>query len=494
MPAYTLHPDSAVVVCTNVAAGDMHVVSSCIAVGNFPALINAGDIITLMSPEGETIHTVEYADTWYQNELKKQGGWSLEMIDMNNPCSGIDNWLPSKNIQGGTPGKINSNDAINIDHVAPQLIRAFPTDSLHVLLYFNEPLDSQQASNKNNYHIDNSSSNIETTMPVSPSFNTVRITLIAPMQKNKQYEITVNGLTDCVKNSINENNRAVIALPEIPDSGDVVINEVLFNPKTGGYDYVELYNNGHACINLKNLYIANRNNLKEIDNIVSVEQEDYLFFPDEYIVITENQSVLQRDYYVPNSKSLFSINQLPAYNDDEGTVVVLNEKGNNLDELKYSEKWHFALLNNREGVSLERINVHSNTQDEHNWHSASSIAGYGTPGYKNSQSIDDLIPTEEIRIDPEAITPNNDGRNDIASIFYSFQEPGYVLSVAVYDAKGRIVKKLVRNQLCGKTGAVCWNGLNDKNEPVPTGIYIIYIEKFNLRGKVSKTKKTVAVY
>ena len=34
---------------------------------------------------------------------------------------------------------------------------------------------------------------------------------------------------------------------------------------------------------------------------------------------------------------------------------------------------------------MERINPDSDTQDEMNWTSASATAGYGTPGYRNSQ-------------------------------------------------------------------------------------------------------------
>ncbi len=63
----------------------------------------------------------------------------------------------------------------------------------------------------------------------------------------------------------------------------------------------------------------------------------------------------------------------------------LNAQGNIIDELVYNEKWHFKLIDNDEGVALERIDYNAPTQQQDNWHSAASSVGYGTPTYKNSQ-------------------------------------------------------------------------------------------------------------
>ena len=36
-------------------------------------------------------------------------------------------------------------------------------------------------------------------------------------------------------------------------------------------------------------------------------------------------------------------------------VVALNFQGNVVDEVKYKDDWHFKLIDDAEGVSLERI-------------------------------------------------------------------------------------------------------------------------------------------
>ena len=107
MPAYTLLPDSFVIVCTSSAATAMSAYGPVIVVTSFPSLDNTNDIIYLRSVQNKIIHAVNYTDAWYKNELKKDGGWSLEMIDTKNPCSGFANWKASNDLKGGTPGKKN---------------------------------------------------------------------------------------------------------------------------------------------------------------------------------------------------------------------------------------------------------------------------------------------------------------------------------------------------------------------------------------------------
>lgn len=105
MPNYIIKADSFVVVCTGSAVAALAAFGPVISVTSFPSLNNTGDNLYLVSPQGYTIHSVNYTDGWYQNALKKDGGWSLEMIDTHNPCSGMSNWIASNDANGGTPGK-----------------------------------------------------------------------------------------------------------------------------------------------------------------------------------------------------------------------------------------------------------------------------------------------------------------------------------------------------------------------------------------------------
>ena len=493
MPNFVLRPDSFVIVCTSSAAVAMSAFGTTISVTSFPSLDNGGDQLSLTNAAGSVIHSVNYTDAWYQNELKKDGGWTLEMIDTKNPCSGFSNWKASVDAKGGTPGKKNSVDGVNADGKAPRLLRAYATDSVNIVLVFDEPLDVSKAGVAANYNISDGIGVSATANAVAPVFDRVALKLSVPLVRNKVYTVTVSALTDCVGNAIGSSNTAKLGLASATDSFDVVINEILFNPKSNGVDFVELYNRTTKVIDLKNLYIANRNTAGTISSITQLSSETNLLFPESFIVVTSDASIVKRDFITLNPDAFVQVNSTPSFNDDKGDVIILNEQGRIVDELVYSEKWHFKLIDNREGVSLERIDYNAPTQNQENWHSAATSVGYGTPTYKNSQFRIDQQVQGEITVTPEIVSPDNDGIDDFATINYVFPSPGYVANITIFDANGRAVRYLQRNALCGIKGYYRWDGLGEKFQKLPVGIYVIYTEVFNLDGKKKQFKNTIVL-
>lgn len=501
MPAYLLKKDSFVIVCTGSAVAALSAFGPTISVTSFPALGNTGDLLYLRSPEGNIIHSVNYTDAWYQNELKQQGGWTLEMIDSNNPCSGMSNWKASSDASGGTPARKNAVDAANPDATAPKLLRAYAPDNLHVVLVFSESLDSTDAAVAASYTVSDGIGAAQSALPLSFSFDRVRLTLSTPLLPNKIYTVTATTITDCSGNPIGSNNTARVGLYENLLKYDIVVNEILFNPKPNGNDYVELYNRSNKIITLKNAYLANRNTTGAISSIVQLSAEDYLLFPQDYMLLTENMSLVLNNYVANNPDAFLEIN-MPSYNDDDGNVILLNEQGAVVDEIPYKDDWHFKLIGNEEGVALERINYDDTTvnnpatavdEQAANWHSAATSVGYGTPTYKNSQYRIDAGVQGTIKIAPEIISPDNDGMDDFLTIDYNFPEPGYVANITIFDAAGRRVRYLQRSALMGTKGYFRWDGLGEKNDKLPVGIYVVYTEVFNLQGKSKKFKNVVVL-
>lgn len=490
---FILQPDSSVVICTNSAAAALAALGTTIGVSNFPSLDNDADLIYLRSPQGSTIHAIAYNNAWYNNAVKSDGGWSLEMIDTKNPCAGATNWKPSEDSKGGTPGKKNSVDGSNKDNEPPALIRAFATDSVSVTLVFNESLDSAKAVIATNYMLSDGigiSSNI---VALSPLFDKVILKLNTAIVKNKLYKVTVSGVFDCAGSSIGIYNTASVGWAVATDSLDVVINELLFNPKPDGVDYLELYNRSAKIINLKDLYIANRSSTGIVSSVKQVVAEDRLLFPQQYVVLTEDAAVLKQQYLVKDAAAVIVLPSMPSYPDDKGVAILLNAQGKIIDELPYDEKWHFKLIDNNEGVALERINYNNNTNDAGNWHSAATSAGYGTPGYQNSQYTAASITTGSITISPNVFSPDNDGFDDNAFINYQFDNPGFVCNIAIYNANGRPVKFVTRNALCGLKGSYRWDGLDENNQKLPIGTYVVLTEVFALNGKTQKFKNSITL-
>ena len=492
MPNFVLQPDSFVIVCTGSAVAAMQVYGRVISVTSFPSLDNDGDQLFLKSNTGLTIHAISYSLSWYQNAVKSDGGWTLEMIDTKNPCAGISNWKASTDTRGGSPGIKNSVDAANNDQSAPSVKNAYAIDNLNLVVVFDEPVDSLKGANVANYSIDGGVS-IQSATPVSPLFDKVQLRLNSAMQANTVYTLTVNNLTDCKNNAIGSRNKAKVGLAVDAAAMEMVINEILFNPKSGGSDYVELYNRSNKIFDANKLYVANRNSSGAISSTRLISTIPYYIFPGDYIVVTEDAINLSLDYLVQNPNAVFVVSSLPSFPDDEGDVILLNFQGAVVDEVKYKDDWQFALLDNPDGVSLERIDPDGASQNADNWHSAASTAGYGTPTYKNSQYKLLQTISATVEVTPKVFSPDNDGRDDIATIQYKTTEPGYIANITIYDANGRPVRNLVRNGTLGLQGYWTWDGLDDKRSKLAVGTYILFTEIFNLNGKKETFKNVVVL-
>jgi hypothetical protein len=481
MPLFLLKPDSSVIVCSNSAFTALSAFGNCIAVSSFPSLDNDNDLLSLKTTSGLTMHAVHYHSSWYKNELKKEGGWSLEMIDPHNACNGFSNWKASIDPMGGTPGIINSVHAINNDNNPPQLQRAYTTGDSTIILVFDMPVDSSTAATLSNYSIDNGLPLVSATC-LPPLFNTVQLKTGAAMATNTIYTTSTNHIHDC-SNNVLLLSSVQTGLPSDPQVGEWIINEILFDPRPGGYDYVEFYNNSNKIFDASRLHIASRNTLGNIGLPRVLSATPYYILPGEWLVVTEDTISLARHYHLKDSTHILQLAAFPSYPDDEGNVTALNTQGLPTDEVSYSASWHFKLINDKEGISLERISPMGFSQHPGNWHSAASTAGYGTPGYKNSQYNQPLAGGATIAVSPRLFSPDNDGFNDIAAIVYTVDQPGYMINIGIYDAAGRMVRNLVRNAVLGITGNWNWDGLNDRGQKIPIGTYLVLAELYNLQGK-----------
>lgn len=91
------------------------------------------------------------------------------------------------------------------------------------------------------------------------------------------------------------------------------------------------------------------------------------------------------------------------------------------------------------------------------------------------------------------ISPDNDGKDDFLNIHYQFNDPGNVASLIVFAQNGQAVRHLKQSYLCGTSGDIVWDGLDDGGRRVPSSVYIIYTETFNAKGKKGIYKNALIV-
>lgn len=489
LPSYPLLAGEYVILIARTDTAAFSGYSKIIPLTSFPSLNNAGDIITLTDSSGLLIDRLNYSDSWYQDATKKAGGWTLEQINPTLPCSGKNNWIASNNSNGGTPGAQNSVYSLTPDTKGPSITKIEVITPARIDVHFDEKLDSNAVLTAN-YSVNNG---IGINFPVNipPDYDKLTLFFTNAISAGTLYTLTISGLTDCSGNNI-FGNKGEFVLPQQGTIGDVVINEVLFDPKTGGVDFVELYSTSSKYIGLKDWKLANYDSNK--DTLASFKSfpEQYILYPNEYVVITTDSSIIKKEY--PNAKKgkFIQLSSLPTYSNDKGNVIVINNNDTLIERFDYTDDMHFPLLNDKEGVSLERIDPARPVDDVTNWHSASEDVGFATPGFLNSQFY--LGTSEgEITVEPEIFSPDNDGYNDILNIHYDFGQGGYVGTIIIYDDKGRQIRSLMNNETLAATGTISWDGINDNAEKARIGIYIIYMEAFDIEGNIQKHKKTAVL-
>jgi hypothetical protein len=451
-------------------------------------LSNDGKEIAILDQHYRVVSSVEYTSDWYSESFKAEGGWSLERIDLNNKCGQQDNWKASDNSIGGTPGSMNSVDAINPDYLAPIALRALWIDSLHVEIVFNESIDTTTILT-NSFTLDG----IEHPLVLNASFplyRSIQLTFVQPFSDGFIHTIEVGDMADCCGNVMIEPDKIKFGEPQQIEPFDVVINEILFNPAEIGIDYVELYNRSEKIIDLKSMKLANWDDYESsLGTIKELSEAGYLLFPADYLVLCAEPNAVVYSFPVSDSRSFIDPPiKLPSFPNEQGRVVLLDQSFITIDDFSYHEDLHFALLNVLDGVALERVNHDWPTNDAGTWHSASEQVYFGTPGERNSQFTMSKENSATLNITPEIFSPDNDGFDDILQIQYSMQNPGYVGSMQVFDAWGRLVKQLLNHESLSSNGTIIWDGISDDDTKAGLGIYILLFEYFSASGEKGNIK------
>lgn len=494
LPDKNLLPKSYLILCSVNQIQEYNAFGDVLGVSSFPSLNNTGETLSIKDNLGNIVHAVTYSDNWYKDNLKKAGGFSLEMIDLTSPCSGSENWKASEASIGGTPGVENSVNGINLDNNAPALDYVLVENDTQLVLIFNEPLLQSSLNNANQFNISPSDATA-VSFTFSENLSEIKLTLNSLLQPKTIYTITVSDISDCSGNIIQQENFALFGLAEQPDSGNVIINEVLFNPESFGSDFVELYNNSDKIIDLKNFFItrADFSNKDSIIDFSRITQKGFLLLPESYVAITADAANIRSNYFSSAPKNIIDVAGMPNFPDASGTIILMDTLLNKFDILSYEEAWHFALLDDKNGVSLERVNPNRPTQNENNWQSAASTVGFATPAYKNSQFSNEQNSSNTFWLNPEAFSPDNDGHNDFINLHYKFKEPGWLANINIYDSGGRLIRELAKNELLETEGSLIWDGIDNNGNKARIGIHIVWAEFFNATGDVKQFKKSCVV-
>lgn len=444
-----------------------------LAVTSFPSLNNSSDDIRLIDNNGTELDKLSFTDAWYKDNVKKEGGWTIERINLSHPCSAESNWKASTHPTGGTPGTQNAVWDDTPDTENPQLISLQALAPNYLEVNFQEGMDSSSLVNA---VINLDPSNIITSANVSLDGSTQVVYVFQNNWISSQiYSLTLENVADCWGNQTNVTG--TFGLTEYPQNGDIVINEILHDPLTGGSDFVELKNRTNKFLQLQGSVFANFgddtiSNFKTISNSIILKPMDYLVFT--------SDSLFVKNTYPATIPGKFYAMSLPNYNNDSSTVYFISN-GQIIDKVSYTDDFHFKLLDNLDGKSLERINPEGNSDAASNWTTAAENIGFATPGKENSQFLSGKQ-VGDFAFTVPRLSPDQDGFEDILQLNYVFDKPNYYVTVSIYDERGRLIKELVKSELVSTKGTIQWDGVTDKNLKASVGTYVMLLEATDLNG------------
>lgn len=488
-----LEPQSYAILCRSQDVEAYQPFGKAIPVSSFPSLGNRTDSLFLLNDLGIQIDYVFYSDEWYNNEVKADGGFSLEKIDPNFiNCNNPGNWSASRDEAGGTPGTANSILGTFQDTIPPTLVGVRIVDAFTLEVFFSEQMDSESLQMGENYLISPTIGSPILGLPGAPAFDRVSLLLNDPLDSSFLYTLTFSGLRDCGGNEIRGSTS--FGFPETIAPGDIVLNEILFNPVPSGADFVEIVNTSDKVLDLQDLFLGEVDpDTREFTNVKQIAAQSVLFLPGKILCLTSDVSFQQDQYQSPDTASFYQMESFPSYADAEGIVVLFTLR-DTLEIFEYLDDFHFPTLADDEGVSLERLSLELPVQDLGNWHSASATVNFATPGYANSQLVDLVEPESEVSLPETTFTPNGDGIKDVLAINYDFDFVGVNGRVRIFDVNGRLIRTVQNNTLLDPgPGSFFWDGRNDEMEKALIGMYVVVFEVVNQQTGEKEVFKLVSV-
>lgn len=456
----------------------------------FPGLNDTGEKIALRDAGGKLVHALHFGPELYNDNARSGGGWSAEMTDTSHPFNTPYVWRASQNPRGGTPGEKNSIENSVADNTCPQLLTVFPYDTKSIVLWFNESVKG--AFHHEGFFADEMTATSVKSLDIADM--TFLIEFGNSFEAGKVCGLTFpSSLSDFAGNALCQTT-AFFGLPVNADVGEILFNEILFNPVSPGADFIELYNNSSSSFDLSECYFTSTNPATgEESATVPVCSFPRLILPGELTALTTDRESLIAQYPCAIGEMVVETAVLPSMADDEGIVTLYRSDLKMIDRVAYSKTMHLMYINNDEGISLEKVSPVLPSGVSSNWHSAAESCSWGTPGASNSVSLPGAENSDGVILSAERVSPDGDGYEDVVSVDVFPGGEENVVSVKIFNDRGEEIRRLAERFYAGNGARFIWDGTGEDGRLSEKGLYLITVTVFNSKGEVHHWKKVCAV-
>lgn len=485
-----IEPNSHIVIVSESAVSWAGNYGKCWFSDALPSLSSEGNIIKLVC-NNKLIDLTKYNGDLYNNHAEK--GFSIERVDYYNNCFDSTNWKQSVDNLGHSACRQNSAYKENKDTESPFVVDYKLVNDNFIEITFSEPIDTTLRSKVISVaemdfqvvEICYSEDLLSCLMCLSPN-----------LEKGKRYSIDVDSkITDWAGNKITGNKSLNIFLSDIPVEGDIVINEILFNPYPGGVDFVEIYNTSDKIFDVSEIALATLSQLGEPTSLVKFQRNISFIEPKQFVVFCTDFTGVTSFYETSDTSHFIKCSSFPSYSDSKGNVLILNCNSQVIDKVGYSDSMHFSFLDKTEGVSLERVNPHLLSSDVNNWQSAAQSVGFATPGLANSHYNESATVINDILFSlvNNRFSPDNDGYEDRLIMSYNVQSSDWRLTADVYNNRGVLLARIFDGMTLANNGNLYWDGQLEDSSRIKSGVYFIIFSLYNPQGKLNKFKKAFIV-
>lgn len=443
---------------------------------------NISDTISLLTSQKNLIDRVSYHYKYLPKE-KQEGGYSFVKIPGTEKCKNIHSWQASIDEKGGSPGSKNT-FSVDMLKTEMKVISSSIRADQHYEIILDEDVDLSN---------DIIVSDVETKRVLPYELDNGKLIVLAehPIKEGSIYPISLQ-----VKNCMNMYLDTILLLHARNSiaTSDLLISEILFNPKPGGDDFIEMYNMSENVINIEDLFIANSKDTISLSSAIDLSNPYKYVFPGEYRVLSTNTVNIESWYNVAKPEHLIFCESLPSMPDENGEISLLSADKILIDKLVYSDKMHFSWLSETEGRSLERKELRVLPEGSQNWASASDNIGLASPTGTNSQfSKSDDLHLQEAWLSNNVLNPQGNPDENVLELNFNMKGETVFMNAKLFSLSGSFISEVMQGLSLKNSGKLTWDLAID-NKLVPAGAYILSIECHTESGKYHQYKLPFAVH
>ncbi|MBI5477055.1 MAG: lamin tail domain-containing protein [Ignavibacteriales bacterium] len=454
-------------------------------------LNNTGDAVVLFDHRGAIMDSVYYFPSWNDS-----AGNSLERIESKLHSNDSTNWGSSKDSLGSTPGFQNYLTPLEFDL---SIANAYAVDSTTIRVVVRNA-GHQTAQNfstslyfdSNNDSLADPSELISTDQITSPLIFKDSFSIDFAWNNPPSGKKMLISVLDYSPDQRLSDNTIIFEIKNRFARNTIVINEIMYQPKTGDAEYVELLNNGCDSVDLFEWRLTDFKDTNLSKKYV-ISNSSFVIGSGEFLVIAFDSSIYNRFSYLRDSNYKVIIKDgCLSLNNDGDNIILSDLTGEIIDSVHYFSSWHNPDIEDVEERSLERINPNLSSTDRRNWSTSASSLG-GSPGLNNSLYITSVPNDATISFSNNPFSPDGDGFEDATIIHYELPATTATIRIRIFDSVGRLVRVLAENEPSGSLGDIIWDGYNDNRNRVRVGIYVVLLEALDGFGGSAKSAKAAVV-